>query len=55
MLTLTKEQYVQLQTQLLEIPAKYSISVLQYLSKLVQEQEDAKAKINKPWPLDAPQ
>lgn len=40
MLRLNKEQYTNLQTQLLELPAKYSLTILQYLHGLVQNQQE---------------
>lgn len=38
MLTLTKEEYAEVQRQLLEIPAKYSLVTLQYLNNIFQGQ-----------------
>lgn len=38
MLTLTQEQYAEVQRQLLEVPAKYSLVTLQYLNNILQGQ-----------------
>jgi hypothetical protein len=45
MVTLTTEQIKELETYLMEIPAKFANPILGYLSKIAQDQKPKEAKV----------